>query len=71
MGQQHGQPAFYRAPITAPRAFDLLGDVGDIDGGEIAQAQQPRLLDGPSVEVFFVIDRVAGHHRFSNHARLF
>jgi hypothetical protein len=56
VGYQDRQPAPELAPIAAPHTLDLLGYVADIDRGQLTRAQQATLLDGPSVEVLFLLD---------------
>src|SRR5271157_303979 len=44
--------AFKFPPIAAPHTFDLFGDVGGVDGRQLARAEQARLFHGPQIEVF-------------------
>jgi len=62
MHHQDHEPAFKLAPVAAPHALDLLGNIGNIDRRQFSSAQQAALLDRPSVKVFVVLNGVAGHH---------
>ena len=62
MHHQDNEPALELAPIVAPHALNLLGNVGSIDHAGFARAHNATLLDRSSIEVFFVVNRVAGHH---------
>src|SRR5205085_6499374 len=59
---QDHEATFQLPPIAAPHAFDLLGDIGGVDRRELTRAQQAALLNRPSIEIFFVVSGVAGHH---------
>jgi hypothetical protein len=60
--QQDYESALELAPVAAPHAFDLLGNIGGIDRGELTGAQKAALLYGPAVKVLFVVDGVPGHY---------
>jgi hypothetical protein len=65
MNQQYNKAALDLATVAAAQAFDLLRYIGGIDRGELARAQQARLLGGPGIEIFLIVGGVAGHRRAS------
>src|SRR6516162_8414386 len=58
---QDDEPAFELAPIASPDTFDLIGNIRDIYRGEFARTQKAALLYRPTVEVLFIVNRIARH----------
>src|SRR5208282_1173489 len=56
--QQEHKPTFELAPIAAPHALDLLGNIGGIDRGEFTRAQKAALFHRPAVKVLVIVDGV-------------
>jgi hypothetical protein len=54
MGQQHGQAVADFAAVAARHPFELLGDVFEVEGVDLAAPRVLRLVLEPGDEIFLV-----------------